>query len=356
LLAARVARRGGAWADADSLLDRYWALYGDDEEIVSERLFLRAARGEVEATGPQLVARARQGGPDAALAREALITGFLYRFLWEEGNRQLDDWFATAPDNTTALLLRGKIQEQRLQTSAAANSFRRVLELDPDHDEARLRLTTLLLQLRQGDEAVPHLQYLRGRLPDHPEVAVQLARGLALQGRTEESRVALDEALRAHPDYPAALADRGKTAAADGDDRAAEEYFARAVRLDPGDLPTRHQYVLTLSRLGKATEAAAEQDAAKRLEADLERINALIQGPLQRTPNDPAIHHEIATIALRAGQPTDALRWLRSALQVAPDHLPAHQTLAAFYHQTGSPALAAKHRAIAHHLETGPGK
>jgi Tfp pilus assembly protein PilF len=79
-------------------------------------------------------------------------------------------------------------------------------------------------------------------------------------------------------------------------------------------------------------------------------MDHLIAGPLQTTPNDPAIHHRIALIALRAGQPKEGLRWLQSALQVDPDHLPTHQTLAGYYHSTGNPVLAARHRAIAQRL------
>jgi Tfp pilus assembly protein PilF len=88
----------------------------------------------------------------------------------------------------------------------------------------------------------------------------------------------------------------------------------------------------------------------KELKSDLDRMNDLISGPLQNTPNDPAIHHQIAVIALHAGQPSEALRWLQSALQVGPDHLPSHQTLAGYYQATGNPVLAARHRAIAQRL------
>ena len=80
----------------------------------------------------------------------------------------------------------------------------------------------------------------------------------------------------------------------------------------------------------------------------------MISGPLQANPNDPAVHHQIATIALRAGQSVEALRWLESALRVDPGYLPAHQTLTRYYYATGNPVLAARHRAIARQLEGRP--
>src|SRR5438128_1604180 len=72
LLSARVARRGGAWTEAEEVLNRYWQRNGDDDALVLERLLLRATRGEVEAVQPLLQARIAQDGPLAPLAREAL--------------------------------------------------------------------------------------------------------------------------------------------------------------------------------------------------------------------------------------------------------------------------------------------
>jgi tetratricopeptide (TPR) repeat protein len=355
LLMARVARRAGDWDEAERLLDEYWAAHGDDDRLVFERLLLRAARGDLETAGPPLAARVRAGGPDAGPAREALITGDLSRFRWAAAERALDDWDAAEPDNTTALLLRGKFLEQRQATDGPAALYRRILELDPDHDEARLRLTTVLIQRYLGEEALTHLAVLRERLPANAEVAYQWAAALGLQGRTAEARAALDECLRAHPLHAGALAERARYAALDGDYPAAVEFFARAAKLDRGNASVRRQYAQALARIGRADEAAREEAAVDALKADLERMDKLIAGPLQSTPDDPAVPHQIGAIALRAGQPAEALRWFQTALQVDPDYLPTHRALAAYYQATGNPVLAARHRAVASRLAGKPG-
>ena len=354
LLMARVARRAGQWDDAEKLLNDYWAGHGDDEELVFERLLLRAARGDLEAAGPPLAARIRAGGPDAGPAREALVTGELARFRWAEADAALTAWAAAEPDNTTALLLRGKLQEQRHDPEGPAVAYHRILELDPDHDEARLRLATVLLERFYGEEALGHLEVLRRRLPDNADVTVLWAVALGLQGRTAEARAALDAAIAARPNHPRALAERARYAASDGDNAAALDDFARAVRLDPGNMTVRHQYAQALLRAGRPADADRERAAIERLRTDLERMNELIAGPLQTRPNDPAVHYQIAVIALRSGQPDEALRWLQSALKVDPDHLPTHRALAGFYHATGNPVLAARHRAIASRLAGAP--
>ena len=112
---------------------------------------------------------------------------------------------------------------------------------------------------------------------------------------------------------------------------------------------------MVLARSGKTAEAEKERVRIATLEADGERIDKLVSGPLQKTPNDPAVHHEIGMIALRAGQPIEALRWFQSSLQVGPNYLPTHQILATYYHETGNPVLAAKHRAISQRLSAPKG-
>jgi predicted Zn-dependent protease len=125
------------------------------------------------------------------------------------------------------------------------------------------------------------------------------------------------------------------------------------VRIDPGKATARNQLFLTLKQNGKKAEADKEQEALHRTEADVRRIDELMRTRLQKTPNDPDVHLEIAMIALRAGLPKEAHRWLQNALRVSPNHLPTHRALAAYYHQTGNPILSARHRALAQRLRSG---
>jgi len=350
LLAARVARRTGAPDEAEGQLDRYATLFGDDEALVLERLLHRAANGELEAAGPILVARIERGGQEARLAREALVMGLSYRYRWREAAAILDRWLGETPDDTIGLLLLGRLLEEQRGIDVAVKTYRRILELDPENLDARLRLAMLFDANRQGAEAAEQLAVLRDRLPSHPEIHVLWVRSLALLGRTDEARAALNACLRAHPDYPPALAERGEFALLDGDERAAEADLAKAVARDPGNVTTRNQYALALARNGKRDESQREYAEVKQLQADSDRMAVLIRGPLQTTPNDPAIHHEIALIALRAGQTRECLRWFESALVADPNHLPTHRALAVLYHELDNPILAARHRALAQKL------
>jgi tetratricopeptide (TPR) repeat protein len=291
-----------------------------------------------------------RSGQDGSAAQEAYVAGLLYRFRLDEAAQQIDRWLETDPNNTLGLLSKGKLQEVREQSSDALLTYRRLLELDPQFDDVRFRLTKILVQLRQGEEALPHAKYLHRRLPDQAEVFVQLTKALELQGERDAARTVLDECLRLHPDHAAALAERGRIARRDDDSVLAEQMLERAVRLDGSDVPARYQYYLALSQNGKEAEAAHQQEEIRRIETDGQRISELIHGRLHAMPNDPEVPYEIAMIALRAGLPNEGLRWLQNALRIDPNHAPTHKALSAYYYETGNPILSARHRAIAQQL------
>jgi tetratricopeptide (TPR) repeat protein len=350
LLAARVARRTTDWAEADELLDHYWQLRGDDDDLVLERLLLRAAHGELEAARPGLQRHIDQDDAAAPLAREALVSGMLYSFRLGDAAAALERWLERSPESTTALLLQGKLDEMRDNNKGAVPGYRRLLELDAGHDEARLRLAGVLVEQFKGNEALEHLQVLSQHLPDHPGVEVLLAQALDQVGQSGEARAVLEKCLEHHPDHPGALAERGWIAQRDGQRDKAEELLGRAVRLDPGNFSTRYRFSQVLRANGKKDPAHASLDEAKRIERDLRRIREIIQEKVQQSPRSASLHFEAAMIALRLGQSADALRWLLSALQVDPEHPPTHRALALYYEDVGSPILAARHRAIAQRL------
>lgn len=347
LLAARVARVAQTWPRAEELLEGYWSRYGDDERLTFERLLLKASRDDVDPVAGILLNRVAQGGDPARDCRQALVSGYLREFRYTEAQPLLDAWLAEAPADALAGLLQGKLHEQLFKSQDAVESYRGVVERDPTHTEARLRLAVVLMQQRQADQALAHLRVLSDAAPANSEVAVQWALALRQVGRTDEAIRALDEALVAHPNSAAALTERGTLALNAGDDQLAAETLAKALRVDPGAIGTRNLYVSALTRLGRAGDVTRELAEIKSLTADSERLTELIHGALQTQPNDPNPPFEIAGIALRAGQPPESIRWYHAALKRNPGHGPSHTALAVIYHEMGNPVLATKHRALA---------
>ncbi len=347
LLMARTARRIAYFDKAEEVLNQYEALHGADDALILERMLLRAERGDIEPVSRFFQARVEQQHPDTPLILEALTQAYLRSYRLRDAEECLNRWQALQPNNVQALLLRGTASELRQQRGEAASYYRKALEIDPLHDDARFRLAGALVDLSRAKEALPHLEYLRQRLPDRPDIEVRLARCKELLGNPAEAMLVLDDLLARHPDHAQALGERGRLALEAGRLEEAETFLRRAVALDPSVSSVRFHLHTCLNRRGKAAEAKEEADRLKTFEEDMRTFVDITTVRMQKTPKDPALHYQLAQILLRGGQVEDAVRWLQSALRLDPNYAPAHQLLASYYLRIGNQGLAAYHHRMA---------
>jgi tetratricopeptide (TPR) repeat protein len=348
LLAARAARRSATFDAAEQFLARAEQAGARPEDVVLERLLLRAERGEVDEVRPFCRALLEGEGPDAPLALEAVANGLMRAYRLQEALDVLDRWDQLQPDNAQAQFLRGLVYDQFDRRADALGAFRRALQADGEHDDARLNLARVLLLNGQYAEATPHLEYLRGRLPGSLEVPVLLARcRAALPERRAEAVELLDGVLARGPHYAPALAERGRLALEAGRLEQAEPLLREAVRRAPDVVPTHVQFHRCLLGLGKTEEAAQVDARLKQMEKDIRRLQEITQKEMQQSPRSAALQCEAGVISLRGGLVAEGLRWLHSALKIDPNYAPAHQALADFYLSTGERALATRHRELA---------
>jgi tetratricopeptide (TPR) repeat protein len=346
-IAARAARCGGHYAQAQECLDRCESQHGSDERLALERLLLRVERGEPEAALGLCREMLAQHNPDAPVCIEAMVRGLLRQFRLREADFWLKQWLEVQPDNAQALCLSGDLYSFGGRKPDALALYRRALAADPDHDEARLSLAELLLLTQKGAEAKPELERLLQRRPDDPTVPVQLARCLEQLGQMDKARAALDDVLARWPDHQPALTARGRLAAEEGQFQQAEPLLRRALELKPSDYDTRFQLALCLRRAGKLEEAQEQQKLVRQAEADGRRLQEIISREMQERPHDAALHFEVAQIRFREGAIAESLRWLHSTLKEDPRHAGAHRALAGYYRRAGNPILAAKHEDMA---------
>jgi tetratricopeptide (TPR) repeat protein len=347
LLSARVARRLEAFEQAEQFLDAYRTLHGEDDNLILERVLLRAATGDVDEVsrfGHKLV---EQDNPAASLILEAFVHGYLFMYRLNEASICLKIWLEREPDNPEAHWYQGLRHEQSAHSQEALASYRRAVELDPERDDARQHWAAILVQMRQSAEALPHLEYLAQRRPDNVMVQVDLARCKDELGQQAAAVEVLDNVLAAHPDYPPAVAERGRLAFQSGQLEVAEKWLRRAAALQPGDYQTHYLLSLCLRGSGKSEEYKEVQARIKQIEDDVQAIEQIVNTKMQQRPHDPALHYEAGMISLRAGSLQDGLRWLHSALREDPKYIPAHRALAYYYQRTGETARAARHGRLA---------
>lgn len=145
-----------------------------------------------------------------------------------------------SPAATLAEFALGEVARDAGLLSRADEAFRRVLENDPEHVEAHVRMAFLCDVTGRRWEALPHFLFLvkhrawkldslvllgdlerpleeieylekcRRRAPDDPLVRLALATQAVTEGRTEDARTVLIELLRTRPDLVAGQAMLGE--------------------------------------------------------------------------------------------------------------------------------------------------
>jgi tetratricopeptide (TPR) repeat protein len=345
-LMAQTARRSGAYDDAERHLNTCRQLQGVPEAIELEQYLLRAQRGDLSRVEAYLWACIQKDHPDKLLILEALSQGYLKTYNLPGAVDCLSRWLQMQPNQLQALIWRGQTLERLRQPDDALEDYRQALALDPDAEEARLRLADLLTDSHHGKEALEHYDYLRQRHVANSKVLLGLARCRRQLGQSEEARQALEELLAEEPNDFAALAERGRLALEAGDPAAAEEWLRKSLAIAPYERETNHIFLQCLHRRGKKQEADACQARLEEINQDLRRLVEVTRD-IPRSPHDPARRCEAGVIMLRNGQDKEGLRWLESALQEDPRHAETHRVLADYYERTGQADLAQHHRQLA---------
>jgi tetratricopeptide (TPR) repeat protein len=345
LLAARIARRRGEYAEAEQFLGRCGPPDGMSKPVQLEWLLLRCERGEGDELAAGLLASVDNNHPESPAILEALSSVYLRQTRYLPALRCLDRWLKLSPDSVRALDWRGWVYNQLDHREQAVDDYERLLQLQPGRSVVRLRLAELLVESSRHPEAVPHLERLRAEQPDDPDVLIALASCFMVQSRTEEARALLDSALEAQPKHFGALLLRGKLEQSSEDYADAERWLRQALAQKPHDGEARYALFLCLQAQpdrqddARAELARCEQD--RKLQTRLAR---LIRVELDSKPKDANLAAEAGTLLLEVGEDQKGLFWLHRALALDPRHAASHRALAAYYERINNPGQATEHR------------
>jgi tetratricopeptide (TPR) repeat protein len=346
-LAARAARRAGAYDEAERYLDRARRRLGNSAALRFEHLLLEVQGGRLGDAEKHLLSRAAQNDPESPLILEALALGYVHVYQLNRAGSCLDRLLALQPNHAYAHVWRGRILSGFRDFKAARVDFEQAVALDPEYDEARLELArNLLLRALKPDEALPHLERLRRHQPHNLEIAVDLARSLTALDRAGEAEQLLKEVLDQEPTHAAALAERGRLALEGRRPTEAEEWLRQSLSVEPHAREVIYLLHQSLEAQGKRTEAAVERVRLEQLEADLKLLEEKIAA-VGQFPADALARYEVGVICLRNGQDEEGLRWLQGALELDPKHTATHAALAELFERRGNRAEAARHRRLA---------
>src|SRR5262245_14664210 len=195
LLAAQAARRSGELEEARRYLKEAERLNAAPKSVRLERLLLQAQSGDLDEVEPLLRQQIAKQHPQAALILEALAVGYVASFRPRAALAATKQLIDRDPKNAPAYRIRGWLLERSGNLVDAEKSYRRVLELDPELDSARVGLAEVLYNTSRGEDAAKLFQQVGKRQPENPKALLGLARCQCELGKSDEARKLLEKLL-----------------------------------------------------------------------------------------------------------------------------------------------------------------
>jgi pentatricopeptide repeat protein len=155
-------------------------------------------------------------------------------------------------------------------TEQSIEAYEKAVELYPDHTSARNNLAQQLLSLERFDEAIRHLEVLRGSGMQFPGTYSSLASAYGQMGQLEEGLEVLRQYTREHPDNAAGFENLASHLAWIGRHEDAERALDDAEALGrPANetMPLRWQIAVLDGDWGRAWELADRMKSAEEVRA-----------------------------------------------------------------------------------------
>ena len=153
---------------------------------------------------------------------------------------------------------RGDVRAASGDAAGAIEDFGWVLEMEPDHLDARIGHAELLIEVEELERAAADLVEGLARHPASAELHALAGLAALLTGEDRQARECLDRALALEPELAAARAHRGVLASRRGEHELAVTDLTAALTLLGDDPDLRYQRALAHLALGNSADA--EQD------------------------------------------------------------------------------------------------
>ncbi len=328
VLAARAARQLENYEEAKQhLLQAQREQQQPSAEVVMEWALLRATLGDLKQTESYLLPLTQIESEEAVLACEALAQGYQRLYRLSKARSLLDLWLKRCPNAVRPLLLRGRLWSQTNSWQQALLDYRRVLELEPEQEEAQRGLAWCLIESARWNEAVPYWEALQRRYPADPEVCANLARCWGHLGQGQQAVQMLRAVVATHPDHLLALRSLGQILLQEERPAEAEGWLRCALRVAPQDYQSHWLLSLALQRQNKTAEAEHQLDLANQVELRWQRLHKITHQELVVRPHDAVLQAELGVLLLDLGYEEAGRNWLLLALQEDPNNASARAAL-----------------------------
>jgi len=316
----------------------------------------RLARGLADAVAALLPARVK---PDAATEwatqaqceRDLALTDWNRREVFEGLVRRLGQPpFAGKPDNPARLTRwrerLAEVTRQLVPTNAPAAGAIYLATLK--RGQADFRLHWNFAEFLEGVQDLPRAteewRKVQSLIPHHHIGYFQVGRLLAQQGKRDEARSWLNQAVAMRPDLGAGWFELGRLSLAENRDEEACRDFARARELVPQDPQIPFQTAKALSKLKRSEEAIQQAREALQLDPEfwqarsflgeelgflgrLEEAQREFEIVVRERPDYPWAHLNLGVALFKRDRRAEAVREFGEALRLDPKLSQARQYL-----------------------------
>ncbi|HLW68460.1 MAG TPA: tetratricopeptide repeat protein, partial [Gemmataceae bacterium] len=248
------------------------------------------------------------------------------------------------PDHPEALYLLGTVCQRMGKFDDAAQNLQMAVSVKPDYAEAHNNLGVVLATMGRRMEAIAHFRHVVRLKPEDANASNNLGNALREQGTLEEAIERLRYALRLRPDYPDALHNLGLALAGQNKLEEAIAHLRQAVRLRPDFADAHGDLGVLLARLKRWDEAAGHFQQLVRMRPDrydghahlgavlrelgkLEESADRLRQAVRLNPENANVRSSLGLTLQMLGQLPEAEEHLRYAIQLDPQHADAHNNL-----------------------------
>lgn len=343
LLSARLLRRQGRADELEQALQRAIRSGADSKLVSLERALAQAQSGSLDSVEPQLFDALRNGIGDSAEISDAYANGLTISSRFDQALKVLQAWQIDYPKDPRPAYRIGRIFEHKAVWDKAQEHYRQSISVSPTYYPARFRLGRVLMYDRQLDAAKD--EFATCLSMDNPLAAqIQIASCLKAQASTNQAAELLREvlknddakilasyaALEETPEHHEAARILGDLEFELGNNAEAVRWLEHALAFNDRDSSSRYSLAVTLREMGREEEAEEHFSRFQLVREALSRANVL-RSRIQADSEDVDARFELGELLLTHESIRMGLFWLRSVLEIQPDHQGAHRTLAKHY-------------------------
>lgn len=237
----------------------------------------------------------------ARLMKEA--SEFSKQSKFEEARLKIQSAVDAKPQEAAGYYELAEVLVRQQKLAGAIENYRSALNYNPKHKEARYHLAALLLAGRQVDMAEDHIVKLYDAYPQDEEIIILKANleSAASKKNYEEAKRLLNGVLAKNPKSGSALASLGGIALNEGDLKAAEEFFVKALKNDADNGPIQVILADLYARQGRLDEA-----------------EAMVAGLVKGNPENSALRFGYGEFLLKRGSSEKAVQQYEEILKADP--------------------------------------